>query len=218
MLKKYMKNKLTTNQRSSLLVKHKKERDKRTADRIKVILLYDDGWTFNEIAKALFIDETTARRHFDDYYEKNKIHPNHKGSKPLLNEEESKDLSQHLEENLYVKVKDVREYICNTYGKELGITTVYEWLKKHGFTYKKPKIVPAKPDPIKQAKFIKLYEKIMNEASLNDEPVLFVDAVHPSQQTRAAYGWVKKGKEKVLEVTAGRKRVNMRLLKNNMKI
>ena len=32
-------------ERDILLAQHKKERDKRIADRIKVVLLYDDDWT-----------------------------------------------------------------------------------------------------------------------------------------------------------------------------
>lgn len=67
-------------------------------------------------------------------------------------------------------------------------------VKKHDFTYKKPKLVPAKADPEAQAAFIAKYEKLMTQAALAGDLVLFGDSVHPSQQTRAAYGWVKKGK------------------------
>ena len=49
-----MSNLLTSEERSELLLKHKSERDKRMADRIKVILLFDQGWNFETIAKALF--------------------------------------------------------------------------------------------------------------------------------------------------------------------
>ena len=191
------------------MTQHKKERDKRVADRIKVVLLTDDGWTIDEIRRALFIDDGTVRRHLDIYKEEHRLKPNHKGSDPLLNREESARLSTHLEANLYKKVKEIQAYIRKTYHKELSQTAVYEWLKKNGFTYKKPKLIPAKADPEAQAAFISTYEKMMTQAAIEDSVVLFGDAVHPSQQTRASYGWVKKGQERVLETHSGRKRVNL---------
>ena len=38
---------------------------------------------------------------------------------------------------------------------------------------------------------------------------IFGDSVHPSQQTRPAYGSVKKGKDRLLEVKSGRKPINL---------
>jgi len=64
-------------------------------------------------------------------------------------------------------------------------------------------------DPEKQKAFIEHYESVMNEASLEGDPVLFGDSVHPSQQTRPAYGWIKRGKDKPIETTGARKRVNL---------
>ena len=60
---------LSESERSDLIVRHKVERDKRIADRIKAVLLYDDGWTPPKIASALFIDENTVRDHLKLYQE-----------------------------------------------------------------------------------------------------------------------------------------------------
>jgi transposase len=196
-------------QRSSLLALHRKERDKRVADRVKAVLLYDDGWTPPKIAQALLIEESTVRDHIKVYQKEERLKPDYKGSEPILTPEESKVLSDHLETKVYVKIKDIQAYVKRTFGKEMGISTLYAWLTSHGFSYKKPKIVPKNVDPIKQKEFIDLYHKIMNEAVLEDEPVLFGDSVHPSQQTRAAYGWIKRGKDKPIETTGARKRVNI---------
>jgi len=46
---------LTEQERSQLKLQHKQERDKRVCDRIKAILLYDDGWSPQQIAKVLLI-------------------------------------------------------------------------------------------------------------------------------------------------------------------
>jgi len=48
-------NKLLSNEeRSQLRVQHKKERDKRVCDRIKAVLLYDQGWTRTNCPCASF--------------------------------------------------------------------------------------------------------------------------------------------------------------------
>jgi transposase len=200
---------LDESERANLIVSHKKERDKRIADRIKAVLLYDDDWTPPKIAKALFTDEGTIRRHLQTYQEEKELSLKYKGSQPKLTEEESKALSEHLESQTYVKIKDIQAYVEKTFQKNLGISTLYAWLKAHDFSYKKPKLVPKNVDPLKQQAFIKHYERVMNEASIEGDPVLFGDSVHPSQQVRPAYGWIKRGKDKPIETTGARKRVNL---------
>jgi transposase len=199
---------LTKEDRSKLLVQHKTERDKRIADRIKVVLLSDDNWSAESIAEALFIDDATVRRHLNSYKEEQRIELNHKGSKPLLTKNESELLSVHLEEECYVKAKAIQAYISKTYNKNLSVPTVTLWLKNNNFTYKKPKLVP-KADPELQKRFIAYYEQLLNKASIDNTPVLFGDGVHPSQQTRPAFGWIKKGQDKVIEVNSARKRLNI---------
>lgn len=200
---------LEESERSHLIVSHKKERDKRVADRIKAVLLYDDDWTPPKIAEALLIDEGTIRRYLNTYQEEKSLTPKYKGSKPRLSEEESKALTDHLESQTYLKIKDIQTYVEQTFQKKLGISTLYDWLTTHGFSYKKPKLVPKNANPALQKEFIELYEKLMNEASLEGDPVLFGDSVHPSQQVRPAYGWIKRGKDKPIETTGARKRVNL---------
>ena len=200
---------LTHFERATLLVCHKKERDGRIKDRLKAVLLYDDGWTPPRIASALFIDENTVRDHLKLYQEDKDLTLHHQGSKPLLNEEDSRSLSEHLEAQTYLKIKDIQAYVQDTFHKPMGISTLYDWLKSHGFSYKKPTLVPKGADPLCQRAFIEFYEKLMNEASLDGDPVLFGDSVHPSQQVRPAYGWIKRGKDKPIETTGARKRVNL---------
>lgn len=199
---------LTEQERSRLLIEHKTGRDKRIADRLKVILWSDEGWSAEAIARALFIDDATVRRHLNSYKEERKVKLNYKGSEPLLTKNESELLSLHLEEECYVKARDIQAYISNTYNKNLSVPTVTLWLKNNNFTYKKPRLVP-KADLELQKQFIEHYEQLLNKASTDNTPVLFGDGVHPSQQTRPAFGWIKKGKDKVIEVNGTRKRLNI---------
>lgn len=92
-----MKKFLEPPERQELLNQHKKERDKRTADRLKVALLYDDGLTLAEIAKVLFVDEDSVSRHLGIFLEEQRLTLAHKGSNPMLTSEESAELATHLE-------------------------------------------------------------------------------------------------------------------------
>ena len=55
-----MKEFLTIEERESLRRRHRSEKDGRTRDRIKAVLLADEGWSFKEIAEALLLDEETG--------------------------------------------------------------------------------------------------------------------------------------------------------------
>jgi transposase len=200
---------LSAEDRLHLLSRHRRERDGRVRDRIKSVLLYDEGWSFSQIAKALFIDEDTAKRYVEAYTVDGSLEPKHKGSTTLLNAENSKLLSDHLEATTYLKVKEIRVYVQETFGCDLKQTTMYDWLKTHNFTYKKPKLTPKNANPDKQLEFVKSYENIMIEASLEGDPVLFGDSVHPTQEVRVTYGWIKRGKDKIIETTGARKRLNI---------
>src|SRR5690242_11219473 len=58
---------LSTQERDQLKHQHKRERDKRVCDRIKAILLYDEGWSSQQIAKVLLITDQAVRNHIEEY-------------------------------------------------------------------------------------------------------------------------------------------------------
>ena len=64
-----MKFSLSNYERSELLLQHKRERDSHVADRIKAVLLEDEGWREDEIARALFLSHEGVRQHINDYME-----------------------------------------------------------------------------------------------------------------------------------------------------
>lgn len=58
---------LTYQEKSTLESRHKKCSDKRECDRIKVILLSDEGWSTMMISQALRKHQTSIIRHLNDY-------------------------------------------------------------------------------------------------------------------------------------------------------
>ena len=58
---------LSSLERETLKAKHKKERDKRICDRIKAVLLFDEGWAYRQIAHALLLSDEAVRQHILDF-------------------------------------------------------------------------------------------------------------------------------------------------------
>jgi transposase len=107
---------LTEQERAQLKLQHKQERDKRVCDRIKAILLYDDGWSPQQIAKVLLISDQAVRDHVDEYKALHKLKPENGGSEEKLSKQQSKELEAHLQEHTYLYTKDIIAYAQITFG------------------------------------------------------------------------------------------------------
>jgi DNA-binding NarL/FixJ family response regulator len=70
---KKIANFLKTDEREYLKTIHRKESERRTADRIKAVLLADGGWSYKQIAKALLLDDDTVSQHVNEYMENKKL-------------------------------------------------------------------------------------------------------------------------------------------------
>ena len=128
-----MKNFLSREQREELLNQHKKEKDRKIGDRIKAIILSDEGWTYRLISEALLIDEETVSRHVQDYIAKEKLKGEAGGSKGNLTTEQSNELIKHIEESLYLDSKNIRNYVEQKYGIKYSSSGILSWLHKNGF-------------------------------------------------------------------------------------
>lgn len=187
---------------------HRKERDGRIRDRIKAVLLKDEGWACKEIAQALRIHEESVRQHLFDWFDEQKLKPENGGSFSKLNEEQSKALDKHLSAVTYTKVSDICAYIQAAFNLCYTVSGMTKWLRQNGFRYKKPKLVPLKADLQKQEEFIEKYISLVVDTP-KDQPILFMDSAHPTMATKVAYGWIKKGVNKPIEQIASRTRVNI---------
>lgn len=203
-----MRNKLTEEERKHLIAHHKKERDKRICDRIKSVLLYSNGYTYQKIAEILLLDDETIRRHIKDYFDQDKLAPKNGGSKSYLDKNQSEKLLDHLEKHTYLYVKQIQAYVKNTFNVNYSIRGMTHWLHAKNFCYKRPHGVPAKANQAAQLEFTKAYKKLKNNLS-SDEILYFVDSSHPQHQTKLAFGWIKKGVRKPEKTTACQKRLNV---------
>jgi len=203
-----MKNiKLTTEQKIDLEALHDASRDGRVRDRIKAVLLRSEGWSTTMIAQALRLHETSIVRHIDDFVSKDKLAPKNGGSQPYLSQTQTDEVVAHIMLNTYRCSYEIIEYIWKNHEIRFSISGLNKWLHQHNFSYKYPKGVPHKFDEEKQAEFIEKYTEL--KAQVADEPILFIDAMHPTQATKVSCGWIKKGHDKAIETTGSRTRLNL---------
>lgn len=81
-------------------------------------------------------------------------------------------------------------------------------LHRLGFDYRNPHKMPRGLNDVRQQAFIASYEKLLNTMAA-DEAVVFVDAVHPTHQVRAAGCWAPKDTAIAVEQTTGRQSLNI---------
>jgi transposase len=199
---------LTDKERDRLKIHHRAERDGRIRDRIKAVLLRDKGWSYQQIANALLVSEDGIRNHIQDYQSARKLKPENGGSKSALSRQQSKFLLKHLEGNTYLHVKSIVRYIELKWSVQYSVAGLTQWLKRNGFSYKKPKLVPGKADRELQEEWIKQYQSMKVNLPEN-ETICFMDGVHPSHNVQLGYGWIRKGTEKLIPSNTGRSRLNL---------
>lgn len=199
---------LDDEERARLKSQHKRERDGRIRDRIKAVLLHDKGWSFQQIAEALLLSDEAIRNHIEEYKASKKLCPKSGGSIEKLSIQQSWQLEAHLGEHTYLYVKDIVSYVHLNFGVTYTIGGMRDWLRRHGFSYKKPACVPGKANEQEQREWILEYEKL--KASLPaDETICFIDGVHPTHNVQPAFGWIKKGVRKEMPANSGRQRLNL---------
>lgn len=88
---------LTDLEREQLKLHHRRERDGRIRDRIKAVLLHDEGWAPKDIARVLLISDEAVRNHIDEYKASKKLKPENGGSVEKLSVDQSQKLEAHLQ-------------------------------------------------------------------------------------------------------------------------
>lgn len=198
---------ITEQQKAELERLHDSSRDGRVRDRIKAILLASEGWSSAMIAQALRLHQTTIDHHISEFLNKGKLKPENGGSDSKLSAEQTAFLISQLSDNLFHHTRDIIAFVTRTWNIIFSIPGMNKWLHRNGFTYKKPSGVPHKLSEEKQRQFIEYYKEL--KTTVGDEPILFIDGVHPTQATKISYGWIRKGQKKAVKTTGSRTRLNI---------
>ena len=186
---------LTVEEKKGLEEALRVERYARYSDRIKCILLLDAGDPPEEIAHFLFLSLSTITNYMRRYYDgglTGLIQDRYMGSECRLSEDELVEFVQHLEDNLYLTISAIRDYVLSKYQVLYTVSGLRHLLNRLGFVYKKPKAIPGKASRDLQAEFLSILDERLQENS-DSIAVFFADGTHPQHNTHCAYGWIKKG-------------------------
>jgi len=190
---------------------HRAAQSKKAADRIKTILLLNEGYSYETIAHILRLDNTTVRRYFKEYKKQGidgLLEDRYHGSEGNLTKDQETELSAYLKTHLHQTAKEVSSHIHQKYGVRYSIEGITHLLHRMGFVYKKTKVVPGKVDMKWQETFKKMYHLLKQTKDTKDR-IYFLDGTHPVHNNKPCYGWIFKGEVKTSKGNTGRKRLNL---------
>jgi transposase len=196
---------------SNLRMRHKACKDKRFADRIKAILMLNNGLSFQEVADYLLLDDDTIRNHYNIFIEEGVdglMKDLYEGGAPRLSVVEQKELEHHLMDHTYGSAKEICRWVKQQWSISYTVPGMTDLLHRMNFTYKKPKLIPGKADEKAQKKFVTLYKKLQRKKDKKDQ-IYFADGCHPMLNPIAGYGWIKKGTNKEIPSNTGREHLNL---------
>jgi len=203
---------LTTEEVRLLRSLHRRCRDRHLADRIKAVVLLGTSWTVVDTAEALLLDEDTVRSYRQAYQQGGTdllLTVRYQGSDPKLSPDQIRELDQHLSATTYLRAQEVVAYVQETFGVVYTVAGMTDLLKRLDYVYKKPTLTPGRqPDRAVQQAFIEDYQRL-KENKDKDDPIYFMDGVHPRHNPVAAYGWIKRGTDKTMQSNTGRSHVNI---------
>lgn len=191
---------------------HKSLKDKRKADRIKLILLLHKGFTQKEVAEILLLDEDTItkwkhyflnRKDNLSWYEDNYV--------PYWGKLSSVQMS-HIRQycaNFHVQTKhEIHQYIKTIIRVNYDLSSVQKLVNRIGLSHQKLHRLPGKVDVAKQVIFAEKYEETVSQLTDN-QAILFIDAVHPQHNTTPSKIWSKVGESRWINSNTGRERLNI---------
>lgn len=184
---------------------------KRNYIRYTILLMLDDGLTYEQVSRFLGISGKTVQRVVELFQESGidgVSTLNYQGRSSYLNEKQEDILRKELRGFLHKDTKEIQTFIERRFKIHMTRSAIAIMLHRIGFVYKKTKILPGKADADQQKHFAKRLKKLKNRLKPS-EALYFIDGTHPTYNTRAGYGWIEKGKEYTMPSNTGRQRVNI---------
>lgn len=186
-------------------------KDRKTADRLRVILLKAEGYKHHVIAHLLQMSINSVTTCLKRYLAGGLdavCATKYQGKQARLTPEQQEILKIELKTHIYNAAEQVIAWVEEQFGVTYTLRGMHTLLKRLGFTYKKSRLVPSKADPEAQRQFVRWFEKV--RAALGPEDRLyFGDAVHVKHNAEAGYAWSGSGKPHLIPTNTGRQRYNI---------
>lgn len=206
-----MRDFLTTKEINILEEAHRAAQQKRQADRIKTMLLLNEGYDYGTIAHILRLDDSTIRRYYQEYQEggiDGLLEDHYHGSGAFLTSQQLIQLETYLDAQMQPNAAAVCAYVKKQFQVAYSIEGMTHLLHTLEFSYKKTRHIPGKANAVKQEAFVQQYHEVKKTKGEKDR-IYFVDASHPHHNSMPAYGWIRTGKTKEIRSNTGRARLNL---------
>ena len=183
----------------------------RIARRANAILLLDDTMSSEQVATVLVVDGSTVRawrKAFDEGGVEAIVMFDLKGGSSPLSPLQLHEPRAWATEVLPASTTEIGRFILDRFGLDYGRSGRIELMNRIGFDWKKPEAAPGEVDAEAQRKLVAAHEDMRNALG-PDEAVAYVDAVHPTHQTRFAGRWQPRGQRCAIATSSGRDRLNL---------
>jgi len=197
--------------RKKLRNRIRKTKDRKMADRLRVVLYKAEGYRHKDIAALLQMginQVTKILRRYLEGGEEALLTDNYQGSQPNLTPEQQHLLTLELKTKIYNTAEQVIAWVEQQWGVRYSLRGMHTLLRRLGFTYKKNRLVPRKADPEAQRQFVQWFNKLRAELGPNDR-IYFGDAVHVKHNAEAGYAWSPTGEPHLIPTNSGRQRYNI---------
>jgi transposase len=190
----------------------RQQRERKVADRLRVVLYKGAGQTNQAIAALLQMSRTQVKKVLSRYVSAGMsallAADDYQGSAPKLTESQQQALKIELKTHIYVTAQQVVAWIEQQWQITYEVSSVQKLLKRLGFTYKKNRLVPSQADPALQQQFVHWYAGLCARLGPNDR-IYFGDAAHFKHNAEAGYAWSPTGEPFLIPSNSGRQRYNV---------
>jgi transposase len=195
-----------------LKILHKSIKDKRKADRIKLILLLHKGFSQKEVAEFLLLDDDTVSkwRHLFVIRKDNTswLEDNYVPYWGKLSSHELSHVRSYCQTFRVQSKQEIHDFIDTTMHVDYDLSSVQKLVRRIGLSHQQMHRLPGKIDPAKQAIFVEKYETIVTQLTDN-QAIVFIDAVHPQHNTEPTKIWSVVGEQRYINSNTGRQRINI---------
>jgi len=202
---------LTKEELEELHKRIRQTQDRKTADRLRVILYKSEGYKNCVITHLLQLSINCVgiylRRYLVGGFDA-LCASNYQGKQSYLTSEQQEILKIELKTRIYNTAGQVIAWVEKQFGVTYTLRGMHTLLNRLGFTYKKNRLVPGKADPEAQRQFVQWFEKVRAELGPDDR-IYFGDAVHVKHNAEAGYAWSESGKPHLIPTNTGRQRYNI---------
>lgn len=203
---------LTQAQQAELEKQIRQSKERKVADRLRVVLYKAQGHSHKFIANLLQMGRnqvTHLLQQFNQGGLPTLLQPNRAGgSSAKLTVEQQQALKTELKTKIYATAYQVIAWVEQQWGVVYDLSGMHKLLKRLGFSYKKNRLVPSQADPELQRQFVHWLAGLHQHMKPEDR-LYFSDAVHFKHNAEAGFAWSEVGEPHQIPANSGRQRYNV---------